>query len=94
MDKIKRARIRLALFAYAYEFKSDSMISDTEFDRLSLELDYTTPTDNKEIDEFFRTEFQPHTGMWIRKHPDIATGKLEQLYQYISRNIKANSRAH
>ena len=88
MDNIKRARIRIALFAYAYEFKNDSIVSDTQYDKEARELDYTTETDNKELDDFFRKEYTPDSGMWVRKHPDVATGKLEGLYQYIRRSIK------
>ena len=31
------------------------------------------------MDKFFRTQFQPDTGMWIRTHPEIK--KLEYLYK-------------
>ena len=81
VEKIKRDRIRIALFAYAYEFEFDSLISDTEYDKLSLALDYTSSTDNEELDDFFLNNYNEHTGMWIRKHPDVFSGKLKILYE-------------
>lgn len=85
MDKIKRARIRVALFAYAYEIKNDSIITDTQYDKEARELDYTTSTDDGVLDNFFRTQYSPDTGMWIYNHPGTVSGELEELYQYLKR---------
>lgn len=94
MDKIKRARTRIALFAYAYEIKHNSLVSDAQYDKEANELDYKSRTDDNLLDYFFMTQYKPYTGIWVHQHPDIETGKLEALYEYVSRNIKANSRAH
>jgi hypothetical protein len=64
-------RIKVSVAAYAYEFESDSIISDAEFDRLCLEVDPSIKTGNTELDNFFSTEFDPSTGQWIHKHPQI-----------------------
>jgi hypothetical protein len=35
-------------------------------------------TGNKALDRFFKREFEPDTGMWIRKHPEL--NKLEAMF--------------
>lgn len=64
-------RIRLAVAAYAYEFEDASIMSDAEFDRLSLEVDPSVPTGNDALDMFFKGQFDPSTGQWIHRHPDL-----------------------
>lgn len=71
-------RIKLSLAAYAYEFHSDSIMSDGDFDKLALLIDKSVSTDNEEMDKFFQTEFEPDTGQWIHKHPNLI--RLEKLY--------------
>ena len=63
-------RIHLSVAAYAYEYLDDTIMSDEEYDRMSRQIDVSIDTDNEQMDKFFRTEFEPDTGMWIRKHPD------------------------
>lgn len=78
----RRNRIRLSIAAYAYEFESDSIISDGDFDALALQInpELSTIEDNhsqiqqeryKVLDNFFKEEFQPDTGQWIHKHPEL-----------------------
>ena len=74
-----RNRIKLSVAAYAYEFKGDSIMSDHEYDELSRKINPKEKTGNDMMDKFFRTQFQPDTGMWIRAHPEIK--KLEYLYK-------------
>lgn len=66
-----RNRIRLAIFAYAYEVHNESLILDSEYDALSLKIDKTIITGDKVTDKFFKTEFNPSTGLWIHKHPKL-----------------------
>lgn len=68
----RRNRIRLTLAAYAYEFDNNSIMSDAEFDELSKSIRPEIKTGMKKHDEFFRKEFDPNTGMWIRKHPFLS----------------------
>jgi hypothetical protein len=75
-------RIKLALAAYAYEFENRSIMSDGEFDLLSLDVDVTVFTGHALLDAFFLTEFQPCTGMWIHKHPEL--DKLKNLYKRLN----------
>ena len=73
MNAIERQRwlrIRLSVAAYAYEFEDTSVMSDGEFDKLSLEVDPKITTGNRKLDDFFRREFHPDTGQWVHKHPE------------------------
>ena len=72
-------RIKLSVYAYAYEFMNDSLIDDAEFDRLSQEIDLTINTGNEEMDSFFAREFIADSGMWIRKHPNLK--RVKELYE-------------
>lgn len=66
-----RLRIRLSVFAYAYEMADDSLISDSEFDSMCLKIKPEIKTGNDKMDKFFQDEFDPSTGMWIRSHPEL-----------------------
>ena len=66
-----RRRIKLSIAAYAYEYLDESIMSDAEFDKMCLEVDLKIDTGNKKMDNFFKKHFDPSTGQWIRKHPEI-----------------------
>jgi hypothetical protein len=66
-----RNRIKLSVAAYAYEMLNVSVMSDADFDGLSVSLDPSFCTGNKVMDNFFSKEFKADTGMWIHKHPDL-----------------------
>jgi hypothetical protein len=68
--KERRLRIRLSVAAYAYEYENDSIMSDAEFDDLCKQVNLEQGTGYRKLDSYFRKEFIPDTGMWIRKHPD------------------------
>ena len=72
-------RIRLSVAAYAYEYKDDPIMSDTEFDELAKKIDVSEKTGNRKLDNFFKKHFAPDTGMWIHKHPERS--KLEYIYE-------------
>lgn len=82
----RRNRIRLSVAAYAYEYKSDSIMSDGEYDELSKKIDVSIVTGNEVLDKFFREKFSPETGMWIREHPDISG--LVHIYEKVWKNRK------
>lgn len=69
--------------AYSYEYYNDSIMSDEDFDALCLKIDKTMFTGNEKLDKFFREEFEPHTGMWIRKHPEKEG--LDRIYWQVFR---------
>lgn len=90
VEQERKNRIKLAVYAYAYEYDSNSLISDHEFDKMCFAIDSSIDTGNSEMDKFFRTEFTPSTGMWIRKHPDIAG--IQRVYRLmIDHNKERNS---
>ena len=72
-------RIKLSVAAYAYEFLGDSIMTDHQYDELSLEINPNEKTGNEKMDNFFKTQFEPCTGMWIRNHPEIK--RLDYLYK-------------
>ena len=74
-------RIRLSVFAYAYEMCNESLISDGEFDALCLQVDPSIETGNAKMDKFFKEEFNPSTGQWIHKHPEL-TGIVHLYKKY------------
>ena len=94
-EQERKNRIKLSLAAYAYEFKNTSIISDAEFDKLALAINTEVSTIEeyhtdlvqieryKLLDNFFKTEFQPDTGQWIHKHPEL--DRLEALYHKLWR---------
>lgn len=78
-------RIRLSLAAYAYEFENDTIMSDHDFDEMSKLIDVSVKTGNSRLDSFFKREFNPCTGMWIRSHPELH--KLRHIYhRYIRKD--------
>jgi hypothetical protein len=74
-------RIKLSVAAYAYEFHSNSIMSDADFDALCQKIDTTIDMENAVLDKFFREDFDPSTGMWIHKHPNL-TG-IERIYKKV-----------
>ena len=66
----RRNRIRASLGAYAYEIMDDPIFSDAEYDAICLKIQPEVDTGHEVMDDFFRTEFSPDTGMWINRHPE------------------------
>lgn len=77
----RRNRILLSLAAYSYEFLAELIMSDSQFDALAKAIDPSIDTGNPELDNFFKKEFSPSTGMWIYKHPELL--KVIDLYHRI-----------
>lgn len=81
-----RKRIRVAVAAYAYEMRAAPIMSDSEFDALAASIDLAVPTSRPEMDFWFICNFQPHTGSWIWKHPDLKG--IERIYSaYFSQTV-------
>ena len=74
-----RNRIRLSIAAYAYEMEDNSIMDDFEFDELSRSINPKEKTGNRKLDNFFKKHFNPDTGMWIRRHPEL--DKIAYLYK-------------
>lgn len=79
----RRIRIRLTMAAVAYEFYSESIMSDGDFDALSKRVNPDIETGHPTIDWFFSEHFQPDTGMWIHDHPEL--DKCKRHYEYMRR---------
>ena len=67
----RRRRIFLSLWAYAYEYMNSPIVDDATFDLECYLVDPTQETEHPALDKFFREEFHPDTGMWIRSHPEL-----------------------
>ena len=78
-NKEIRRRIRIAVAAFAYEIMDDPVMDDAEFDRIAREIDPDQPTGNALLDKFFMIHFEPDTGQWVHKHPEI--DKLRFAYE-------------
>lgn len=76
-------RTNILYWAYSYEFEDDSIVPDVLFDNISKQIDVNISTGDDDLDLFFKNEFAPNTGMWIRKYP-----KLEELKE---KYLKYNS---
>lgn len=72
-------RIKVALAAYAYEILNDSFMNDSEFDELAKSIDLNIATKRPDLDEWFKSNFQADTGMWIHNHPEL--DKIGKLYR-------------
>ena len=72
IEKQIRLRIQLSVAAYAYEMCDESIMSDSDFDQKCLLVDPSIETGNKKMDKFFKEEFNPSTGQWIHKHPELS----------------------
>lgn len=65
----RRRRIQVAIWAYAYEVRAISLVSDAVFDRTCREINLLIPTGNEEMDTWFKENFDPSTGQWVWAHP-------------------------
>ena len=70
-----RRRIRLSLWAYAYEFENASIVDDATFDAECRLVNLDASTARQDMDDWWRKNFDPSSGMWIRSHPEL--GKLK-----------------
>jgi hypothetical protein len=74
-----RNRIRIAVAAYAYEFESHPIMSDAAFDHLARTIRPMVLTGHMVLDRFFMTTFDPSTGAWIHRHPELS--KVRSAYE-------------
>lgn len=67
----RRRRIRVAVWAYAYELLSEALVDDATFDEECKLVDLKVATGHQQMDLWFKRNFSPDTGMWVRRHPGI-----------------------
>ena len=70
VERERLRRINVTVWAYAYEVESNPLVDDATYDREALLIRPEMETGNTLLDEFFRSEFSPHTGMWVHRHPE------------------------
>jgi len=66
-----RLRIRILMAAYCYEFGLKEFMHDHEFDEACAKVDIWRSTYRRDLDDWFRDNFQPHTGQWIHSFPEL-----------------------
>lgn len=93
----RRRRIKVALWAYAYEIMCDSLVSDHVFDKECALIDVTLDTGHPILDTWFREQYDKCTGNWIHSHPE--KDKIAKLYEEYKRgfntritNLEASTR--
>lgn len=80
----RRRRIRVSVWAYAYEYLDHNFVSDERFDEECKLINPAVTTGNPKLDRFFSQDFQAYTGQWVHKHPEKA-----KLAKYTRRLIQA-----
>ena len=68
-----RLRILVSIYAYAYEIMADPLVSDGQFDEIAREININVDTLRPDLDAFFRAQFDPCTGSWIYRHPELSS---------------------
>ena len=72
IEQERANRIRLSVWAYAYEILDEPVATDAAFDRLARCIHPQLVTGRPLTDWFFANHFAPHSGQWIHKHPELA----------------------
>lgn len=78
----KAVRAFIALAAYQYEIYGKSIFTDQEYDEIARLVDVKIDTDRPELDEFFRRNYTPISGMWVHNHPELEKLKRITLRQF------------
>lgn len=79
IERERHVRIKLLVFAYAYEVKNDPLVTDQSFDRLALTSCPSIETGKH--DEWWQTNFNPYTGLWIHSYPEL--NAIERIYDML-----------
>ena len=79
----RRRRIRLTLWAYAYEIEDRPLVPDHVFDAEAGKSDTSINTGH--LDDWWRTCFNPSTGIWVHMHPELQ--KVRSLYDRCTRPL-------
>lgn len=67
----RRRRIRLSIWAYAYEFLEQPIVDDATFDHEAYAVDLSISTGHPKLDRWFKRNFLPYTGQWVTTHPEL-----------------------
>lgn len=74
-------RIKLAVWACAYECYNTSFVDDYKFDSEARKVNVFQDTGDAALDAWFEENFDPSTGMWVHNHPGIR--RLENIVEGI-----------
>lgn len=79
-ELVRKDRITVAVAAWAYENNHKPIMSDAKYDQLSqrVHAQRHIATGNHRLDRFFQRHFDPDTGLWVHKHPDLPA--IENIY--------------
>jgi len=68
----RRRRIRVAVWAYAYEVLGEELAPDALFDAEIYAIQPKVSTGHDVLDKFFRSKrFSKFTGQWVHSHPEL-----------------------
>ena len=79
----RRRRIRLTLWAYAYEVQDRPLVADHTFDAEARKSDPSIDTGH--LDDWWRACFNPSTGIWVHMHPELQ--RVKALYDRCTSSI-------
>lgn len=71
IEQERRRRIQVAVWAYAYEIEGSPLVDDATYDSVCSQVNKNLDTGSKKYDAFFKDHFEPYTGMWVHRHPDL-----------------------
>lgn len=80
----------LAVWAYAYEIMGETLVSDHHFDDECRKVNLLQPTGNKQMDAWFKKNFEPCSGMWVHNHPNKK--RLAEMANEILQGIRCRNR--
>ena len=92
VEKERRNRILLSVYAWAYEVKNISLVPDYVYDELSYRINPDIETGHKIMDEFFKEKFSKVTGQWIYDHPLIEG--IISIYLFLMSKKSSTMRYH
>jgi hypothetical protein len=81
IERERHVRIKLLVFAYAYEVENDPLVTDQVFDTLARSSN--TSIETGKYDEWWKNNFNPYTGLWIHKYPEIDA--IKRIYDLLQR---------
>lgn len=85
-EKETHRRIKIAVWAYAYEIANDPIVSDAVFDVAAYQINLSLDTGMPHLDGWFRKHFKPFTGQWIHNHPQL--DRIREIYERNYRHVK------
>lgn len=83
VEQERRRRVVITWWAFCYEVKDDPRVTDNEYDHMARAVDLSVDCGDGDIEEWFKTNFLPHSGIWVLNHPEL--DRLEKRYKEMVR---------